>query len=832
MRPLPGVTELEAVCTYLTARRALVVLDNCEHLLGACAASVESLLQACPEVTVLATSRAPLGVAGETDWRVPPLSLPGGSGDGIAGSDAVSLFVERAGKVSPGFAVTEHNAESVAQLCRELDGLPLAIELAAARLRVLSTEQISAGLSHRFRLLTGGPRTALERHQTLRASVEWSHELLSDDEQQLLWRLSVFAGGFELEAVESVCAGDGLASEQILELLGSLVYQSLVIAEPRGDATRYRLLEMVREYALERLAEAEEDAVRARHRDHFLALAEEAAPHLETRRQREWLELLDPAASNLAAAIDHALKTDVALALRFCAALHRWWEARGRFAEAELACSRALQAAGDREPALRARVVNARAYLVFRGGDYKAAGAHATESLALAAQVGDDATAARARCQLATALVPTNPAAGRAEAARAARLAEAAGDDWALVSAQQVTAWSHFYQAEHGLAARALDDVAALEEKIGDPFHAVRRWAFVGWMAVFDGRMAEARAGSERTHVAVAGIGESFREAYADVVLGFAENCQGEAERAIERCLDRLEAALRLGAGSVVPLLLLVIGLGEVAAGRLAQARDRLEGLAALLEGRDTHLAAWALLFLSDARRLLGDEAAEATALEARALGERLANRLLVGCARRRLGRLAASRGDWGTAREHALSALDACVEGEHLTYVPDCLDALAEISSGLGADDDAVRLLAAADAARAELGIVRVPPEDEHWAQVETRLRERRGEEGYDAARAQGAGMSIQDALEWARRARGPRNRPRGGWDSLTPTEMRVVALVAEGLTNPQIGERMFISRATVKNHLAHVFDKLDVHSRAELGALAARAQDRGGDR
>jgi len=326
----------------------------------------------------------------------------------------------------------------------------------------------------------------------------------------------------------------------------------------------------------------------------------------------------------------------------------------------------------------------------------------------------------------------------------------------------------------------------------------------------------------------VAGIGESFREAYADVVLAAVEVWQGDPERAIERCLLGLEDAIRLGAGSVVPLRLLHAGLGEVVTGRLVQARDRLEGLVAVLEGRDTHLTAWTLLFLCDARRLLGDEAAEATAGDAQALGERLDNGLVVGEARRRLGRLAASRGDWRTARQHALYALDAAVEGDHLSYVPSCLDALAEVWAGLGADDDATRLLAAADAARAELGIVRVPLEEEHWVELETRLRETLGEKGYEAARAQGARMSMQDAVEWGRRARGPRNRPRGGWDSLTPTELRVVELVAEGLTNPQIGERMFISRATVKNHLAHVFGKLDVHSRTELGALAASRQQR----
>jgi predicted ATPase len=269
-----------------------------------------------------------LGVGGETDRRVPSLSLPRpaaeGCGETRPASDAVSLFVERARKVRPDFALTEGNARSVARVCSEVDGLPLAIELAAARMRMLSVEQIAAGLSDRFRLLTGGPRTATERHRTLRASVDWSHDMLSADERLLLRRLAEFTGGFTLEAVERACVGDGIDRGRVLDLLGSLVDQSLVIAEEGRCGVRYRLLETVRQYGLERLAAAGEgDAVRGRHRDVFLALAERAAPELEAGGQREWLERLDPEAANLAAALDWALRSEPPLALRFCAALYR-----------------------------------------------------------------------------------------------------------------------------------------------------------------------------------------------------------------------------------------------------------------------------------------------------------------------------------------------------------------------------------------------------------------------------------------------------------------------------------------------------------------------------
>ena len=240
IRPLPGVTALEAACAHLAARRAVVVLDNCEHLLEAAGQAAEALLQACPRLTVLATSRAPLGLSGETDWRVPSLSLPAETQsstlNATAPSDAVRLFIERARKVRSDVVLTAESAPSVARICRGLDGIPLAIELAAARVRMMSIEQIAAGLSDRFRLLTGGARDALPRAQTLRASVDWSHDLLDDDERTLFRRLGVFAGGWTLDAVEEVCAGNGLDRAAILDLLGSLVAKSLVVVEEHGPA--------------------------------------------------------------------------------------------------------------------------------------------------------------------------------------------------------------------------------------------------------------------------------------------------------------------------------------------------------------------------------------------------------------------------------------------------------------------------------------------------------------------------------------------------------------------------------------------------------------------
>jgi predicted ATPase len=790
VRPLPGMTDLQAASVYLASRRALLVLDNCEHVQGACAEAAETLLKAAAGVVVLATSRAPLGVGGETDWRVPPLSLPAPDGptEALAGSDAVSLFLERARKVRPEFAPTGANQESVVRVCRELDGLPLAIELAAARVRMISVEQIAAGVSDRFRLLTGGPHTASERHQTLRASVDWSHDLLSTEGRLLLRRVAVFSGGFTLHAVEQVCTGDGIDRKRVLDLLGSLVDQSLVLAEYREQGVRYRLLETVRQYALERLSEAgEREILRRRHRDFFLELTERAAPHLDTGRQAEWLELLDPEAANVAAAIESALESEPSLALRLCVALYRWWCARGRFAEAELAYTRSLGACGDREPGLRARTLAGRAWVGVLGGDFEAAEMHSTEALALADEVGDRATAGRARSRLGWARWTTNPRAARAEARRAAELAHAEGDDWGFVEAKQLSATAYVLQSDHRDAARANDEIAALADEIGDPYQVARRWFLVGLMACIDGRFAEAREASERIRAAVERVEEPVLAAHSSIGFAFVKAWQGEAEHALDRLHADLQRALTLGAGLVVPWMVAIIALAELAAGRPEQARGRLEGLVALIEGRDAYITSWALGLLADAQRLLGDDAAEPTALRAQATGERIDNRLLATRARLTQGRLAAARGDWAAARRHVLAHLDACVEGGHATLVPACLDALAEVAAGLGRDIDAVRLFAAAGRARAAIGVVRIPPEKEHWAAIDGGLRETLAHDAYETARAEGAELTTDDALEWARRARGPRRRAAGGWGSLTPTETKVAELSPRGSPTPR---------------------------------------------
>ena len=326
VRELPGQGPLGTLIAYLRARRALVVLDNCEHVLRACAQLADALLRACPSLTVLATSRAPLGVPGETAWRVPSMSLPADTYrepvEVLGHSDAVSLFLDRARQVRPDFQITEANAPVIAQICRELDGIPLAIELAAARVRMMAPAQLADRLGDRLPLLAGGSNSAVPRQRTLQASIDWSYELLSEGERALLRRLSIFTGGWTLEAAEQICAGEGIAGNAVLDLLTGLVDQSLVtVAEHGADheaELRYGLLETVRQYAAARLAEAgERDMVGERHLAYFVGLAERVEPAvLGAGPDDPVLRRLATELPNLRAALERAAAIDPAAALK------------------------------------------------------------------------------------------------------------------------------------------------------------------------------------------------------------------------------------------------------------------------------------------------------------------------------------------------------------------------------------------------------------------------------------------------------------------------------------------------------------------------------------
>jgi predicted ATPase/DNA-binding SARP family transcriptional activator len=320
----------DLLINYFHSRKAVVIFDNCEHLIESCAQLVNSLLTSCEILSILTTSREVLRVSGEIPYRVPSLEIPKPDTEfavnEISNIESVRLFTDRAAVASPGFAIGLHNVLTIAQICQRLDGIPLAIELAAARVNVLTVEQILTRLDDRFNLLTHGLRSSLPRHQTLRATIEWSYHLLLEKEQLLFRRLAVFSGGWTLDAAEEVCSGNGLEAQEILDLLSRLVNKSLVLVETTDAASRYRRLETIRQFARERLIESGElKSIRTRHLKYFLRLSEEAEPALEGPAQMEWNARLYHERDNIRAALQWADQTDVEAGLILSSSLYLFW---------------------------------------------------------------------------------------------------------------------------------------------------------------------------------------------------------------------------------------------------------------------------------------------------------------------------------------------------------------------------------------------------------------------------------------------------------------------------------------------------------------------------
>ncbi len=410
----PGVSLQEALVSFLRPRLLVLVLDNCEHLLPTCASLAEDLLHSGSGVRVLATSRQALGITGEVDWQVPPLPFPELVHlpteatrllAEVSECASAQLFVERAESVQKTFALTAHNALAIAQICQRLDGIPLALELAAGNVKVLPVEQIARRLDDVFQLLIRGSRTALPRQQTLRATMDWSYALLNDTEKALLCGLSVFAGGWTLQAAEEVCSGasrtaeESVSSREVLQVLTHLTDKSLVVSEERAGEARYRLLETVRQYARERLGKSgATDAWRIAHRDYFLRLAEDAQEKLGGPEQKMWVQHLETEHDNLRAALDFCLTTSkgVEVGLQLAAALQQFWWTHGHLSEGRYCLETALNRPDAQEPTpTRARALSGAGSLALMQGDYVGARGWYEKSLALGQALEDKQGVAR-----------------------------------------------------------------------------------------------------------------------------------------------------------------------------------------------------------------------------------------------------------------------------------------------------------------------------------------------------------------------------------------------------------------------------------------------------
>jgi len=809
----PGRSTMDTLLRFVRDRQMLVVLDNCEHLLDASAELVVALLGAAPGLTVLATSREPIGVAGEVSWRVPSLSLA---------DEAIELFVDRARRARPDFAVDNDNAAAVGEVCRRLDGMPLAIELAAARVRALSVAEILDGLRDRFRLLTGGARTAVRRQQTLRASVDWSHALLTEPERVLFRRLAVFLGGFDLDAAQAVAGGGDVERYQVLDLLSLLVDKSLVVAENSGGRTRYRLLETVRQYALDKLAESgEADAVRARHRDYYTAMAAvldvPAGSDYEQRVEQAEIEM-----DNLRAAFGWSREnSDVELALALASSLQPLWLGRGRILEG-LAWFDAALTDRDAEHAEVAAAVRARAFAdnaVLATWAGAAVGMdQAEQALAMAREVDDPALLARVLTACGIVAVSNAKLAGP-YLAEAIGVARALGDRWRL---SQILAWQASEALVVGdlIAARAAaEEGRDLADAIGDRLDSRRCRSYLGWPQLWQGDLAGAAAefGAVATEAELAH--DVIQKAYSLAGQGFALAHQGDTSTARAAADAAIESASELGeifAGvGYAALTHAALAAGDAATAQTAseaawQHLSVLPGSAAVLRANNAE-AALAGGDLVAARRWADDAVTTTTGWQ-----------LMLALITR--ARVALAQGDVEHAERDTHDALARAAEDAAHLVIPDILECLAILAGDGGGHREAARLFGAADAIRERMGTVRFKIWDVGYEASVAAVRDALGEKDFESAWAEGAALSTEEAIAYAQRGHSERKRPASGWASLTPAELDVIRLVSEGLANNDIATRLFVSPRTVQTHLTHVYTKLGLTSRVQLAQEAAR--------
>ena len=733
VREEPERPMLDTLVEAVGDRYLLVVLDNAEHVLGAAAKLADALVRSCPRASLLVTSREPLGVRGEHVFRVPSLPVPPAdlaAPGQLAAFESVQLFTERALMYRRGFTLDDINAAAVAAVCVRLDGIPLALELAAARLGSLSVSEISSRLDQRFRLLTGGSRTALPRHQTLRALIDWSYDLLNPVEQLVLDRLSVFAGGWTLEAAETVASRGGTGEWQVLDHLAALVDKSLVLADEIRGSTRYRLLETVRHYAAECLARrpgSELGKTRAAHRDHYLGLVETAGTHLRGPDEAAWLDRLEVEFDNIRAALAFSLADPdrAEPGLRLAVGLRWFCHLRGHSGEVLEALNVLLGRPDAQTPTLaRARALTVSCHLLNHFGDDSMIPALAGEAVTIARSLADAAVTADALSQL---------------------------------------CWFKLERGDLPAALAQVDEAVGLARTTGDPRLMAdllgRRAVFKGEAGNLDGAFADNQEALAHSRAA----GDNYR----------------------------------------IAITLANLGVYEVAAGELRAARAHLQEactLAGNLGYLNMSVGLWQNLGLVDL-------------LDA----------------------------DPRNARRLFLNSLDrARATGTKSAYFQ---AALLGLALSVGADGDpavATTLHGVADEHYEQAGRVFEATEARLRDRDHAQLRVTLGDAAFEAAYRRGRSLSYADAIAMAAGpaepdpavasavavAVPPAGQAAGGSGGpLSEREREIVALLADGATDAQIAERLFLSVNTVRSHLERIRDKTGARRRPEMVRYALEA-------
>ncbi len=819
LRSAPGHDPVEVLVARLSNRELLIILDNCEHLLNACASLAAAIAAGCPGLWTLATSRESLGVNGEVIVRLEGLELPDrdkrGGGDWVTRSEAGTLFIDRALRACPGFLIDDAGVEAVARICERLDGIPLAIELAAARTSLMSVEAIANGLSDRFRLLVGKGQGGPTRHRSLLASIEWSCGLLTEAECALLWRLSVFASGFTLAAAEAVCAGGEVEPEHVLGLLISLVDKCLV--EANAGADRFRLHETMRAYAGAALAAEDFSAtIRDHHLVYFSVVAEAMGPKWLTSALAIGLVEFEADLDNFRAALDWSVESG-----QFHAGADLMWALTpyffvlGLWPEGLARCRALLTA--ELPPVRRANLLENAGHFA-RNSDPAASLRIASEMTELRRSLGDDGAVARGLALISNVQAWAEPEAALRTADEAEHIARAARQPSWVASVLSNKAWAYFWLGRTAEALSLAEETLRDCQDRDELWYALNARINTSIIQTYCGRPARAL---EEAEVHVQQCTELGSPTFA---------CWGERHRAEAyiymgdaRAFDAL-ARSRALAESVDDTFNLACT--ETRAGLLQVSLGRDEEGYALIEAGISKLEA-----LGFARMCVRDRALLAEVALRR--GDHNAARCHLRASAWRLpraadpegvpilraeARLAREEGSFQLSHSLACDGLEAAATSGQRLWAIDLLELAAITASDLGRHAEAARLLGAAESQRELTGYNRWAPARDELAPVLVALESSLGHDAFDRSLSEGRALSLEQAAAYAYRGRGSHTRAVTGWDSLTPAERRVVSLVAEGLTNAEIARQLFVSAATVKSHLTRVFDKLGVINRSQL--------------
>ncbi len=756
-----GQSLLERLKEGLRQKQLLLLLDNFEQVLSA-AVQVADLLAACPRLKVLVTSRETLHVRAEHEFAVPPLALPEPSHlpelAALAQSEAVALFLERAKATKPDFQLTPANARAIAEICTRLDGLPLAIELAAARIKFLPPQALLARLDQRLQVLTSGARDMPARHQTLRHTIAWSYDLLDAQEQRLFRRLAVFVGGCTPEAVEAVSTTDGDTDANVLEGMASFLDKSLLQQIERdGGEPRFAMLETIREYGLEVLAsDGEAQATRQAHAAYYLALAEQAEPELSGPQQITWFERLEREHDNLRTALSWFLVQGAdgqnrELALRLSGALSRFWEIRGYVSEGRHWLERALDGSRGVRSAVRAKALIGAGALAPLQDDFGQAEALCGEGLALYRELGDRRGSATALSSLGYAtMMRSNYAAAHALFEEALALFREVGDTGGSVSPLYLLASVLFYQGEYARAQALLEESLVLSREGGDV----------------------------RGH------------ALSLVLLGLVLPFQGDLARAHARLEESLAVSRQVGYKRNIGLSILFLGMVAFLQGDVTAARSLLEESLVLFKE-------------------VGERGRIAEVFASQGL-------------------ISFGQGDYTAARALLEESLKIALELDYKWDIAGCLEGLAAVVAAQGEPVRAVWCMSAAQTLRETIGTPLPSLSQALHEFTIVSARTQLGEQAFAAARAKGCTMTLEQPLAAEGAVTIPGTAPAGpssvphprkappSPDGLTAREVEVLRVVAQGLTNEQVAQRLVISPRTVDTHLTSIYNKIGVSSRS----------------